>query len=539
MFRTREKSQLKQYKKGVDADESRKKREEISVELRKNKREEQIAKRRATSQAPSSTVATSATPAVPAPTAALIPAFREGLMSTDPAKHADCLKGFRQMLSVDQNPPIQEVLDAGVLPRLVQFLQHPVAALQFEAAWAITNIASGKSEHTNAVVASGAIPLFIQLLRSPNMEVVEQAIWALGNIAGDSTRLRDTLLSNGIIEPLLILLNQGVNPTTTRNITWTLSNLCRGKPQSPLDVIRPAIPYLAKLLASDDEEVVMDAAWAMSYISDDSTPRGDRITAVLQSGVARRLVELLTFAKVDIKTPALRSIGNIVTGNDTQTQAILDFPVIPALVTLLTHPKTAMRKEACWTLSNITAGNTRQIQTVIDAGAIPRLVSILDDDAFEVQKEAFWAVANATSGAGDSQIRTLVQQGIIGCIASMIQYPAVNMLQVALNSLDNILKVGKADAALHGGDNEFADKLEETGGLDKLEELQTHDNAEIARKSTALLSTYYESEEEEGSIAPASNGAAFSFGAPAGSNNPFASASTGGFNFAPTGGFSF
>ncbi len=68
---------------------------------------------------------------------------------------------------------------------------------------------------------------------------------------------------------------------------------------------------------------------------------------------ARNAVTAVTKTQTSIRTCML---GNIVSGNDVQTQAVLAAGVLPMLVLLLEHPRQNVRREVAWAFSNITAG---------------------------------------------------------------------------------------------------------------------------------------------------------------------------------------
>jgi len=148
------------------------------------------------------------------------------------------------------------------------------------------------------------------------------------------------------------------------------------------------------------------------------------------------------------------------------------------------------------------------------------LIQLLQHAEFDIRKEAAWAISNATSGGSSEQIKYLVDANCIHPLCDLLTVGDAKIVTIALEGLENILKVGEADSKDAGlvDQNMMATLIDEAGGLNKIEELQHHSNNDIYDKCIKILETYFHADDEDDmpGLGPETEGGQFQFGAPTG-----------------------
>ena len=429
------------------------------------------------------------------------------------------------MNKTDNNPPIEAIVGCGESVELIVGALGAASTpeVQYEAAWCVTNIASGTGGETARLVAAGAVGALGALVAGTDRAALrEQALWALGNVAGDGTAARDAVLgAPGLVAAVGAALGDATAPRTlVRTAAWTLLMLCRGDPAPPLRALRGILPLLGALLHSTDPEVIGDACAALLCVAapppPSSTPASAagaaednpnaRVGAVVELGVMRRVAELLHHPGAAVQQCALRLLGRVAAGADAHTQTVVNVGALPALRALLSSARRAVRRDACWALSNIAAGRREQVAALVAAGLLPPLLSaVRTDPAPDVRREAAYAVANACCAGAVALVQEVALAGALDALAGVLAEGAgaggsdARLLAAVLDALEHIVRAGDYGVPGQVGDaNVLLVRAEELGVVPRLEALALHHaDAAVADAAEHLLRRFNDADDDE------------------------------------------
>ena len=115
-------------------------------------------------------------------------------------------------------------------------------------------------------------------------------------------------------------------------------------------------------------------------------------------------------------------------------------------------------------------------------------------DCEELKKEAAWVLCNCSRFGAHTDVFKLVEWGGLEIFESLLDSKDAKTLLVAIEGISNILSCGNKFFGKEGP-NPFLMRLEKTKAISKLEELQYHPNNEIYQKVSALLESFFETDE--------------------------------------------
>lgn len=543
-------------KSSVSNAEVQKNRETTQIQLRQKKKNEEINKKRNFQLNELPNVLP-----VPTQTSALVQIsdLKNELMNHENLQDSnsmyETLKKIRRLLSVNRDPPARECIECGIIQICIRYLSFSdFPGIQFEASWILTNIAS--TDYTNALLSgvsvidiySGkpininsfklnpqdylkgdlsfvvedpqldAVTPLITLLISNNIDLIEQAAWCLGNIAGDNILFRDYIIQSGclhsFVQILISHLNFDPNDANNKNlrsmignVTWALSNLCRGKPKARLDHVRTAIePFFSIIMSKLDESSVVDATWAISYISDGENARISAICNIdILKTILANIVACIETTRRDasaatpLLVPSLRVLGNVASGTQDHTQLVVDIGAVPFLAQLLAHPKESVRKEVCWVLSNIAAGNPGQHATLLNNDIIAPILEIIKVTTKEpLRVEAIWVISNLIVGCTEIEplVHLIRYYNCFNILFSEKLATIASVHPIVLDALSFALTKIKEAARPDFNEKTFIDGLDDTS-IDTLENLQSAKDSAVSSKAHKIISDYFEVDEDD------------------------------------------
>ncbi|KAL9650993.1 hypothetical protein ABK040_015096 [Willaertia magna] len=414
---------------------------------------------------------------------------------------------FKKLLSVENNPPINEIINSGAINHFIKFLDinnflqfvnispipnttinyyklkptvnlNQIYKLQYETIWVLTELAF---RNCDVIVNVGIIPHLIELIKSDCNDLCHQSIWSLGNIIGYSTTIRDFALSQGVMKVLINDTWQLIkNRTTTmsNNFAWLLGNCLRGKPSPDWHLVKDCYPLLCEIIYNNNynnnENVLTDCCYAFYFMSE--IPDG--MTEITQNGqLLKRLIELCLHCKSEIIIPALRTLSNIIATveNKEIQRRLLDGNILTALDYCLSQDKKSIKEEAAWTISNFLAtiiiDNHSLVNQMLNTGIFTKVMEQLQNNDNLVLSGAYVK-------------RLVFEYNVINGLSKFLNNDA-QVIATALECLENIFKIylsqlEKEEVSENEEFKVLLEKKEENNILGLLENFKNHRDEVVA-----------------------------------------------------------
>jgi importin subunit alpha-6/7 len=392
-----------------------------------------------------------------------------------------CLK---ELMNNNAKFPYGSVFDEGIIDVFLTAMMGNDEDLVLDMLKCLTILSNeADAEVVNKIADKGVVEVLCFLLKSAqNREILEASIWTLSNLLSEGGIVKAIATKEAVHKDLLRRISSN-DVSMNRILFWTLSNLAKGKPGLPLPMALE-MARVAKLgLESEDTDIIIETSWLLFYLAE---AHAEIIDLLFQFQLIEVLMKLLRHYDSKIQYPALKTFGTVSSVSDFYSEQVLKMGLIQIISPLMTHPHKSMKKEVLFILSNLLAGNGEIVLAVLNSPCISTLLEMTESNDFELRKEAVWGVANACCCRDIRVLGKVIELRMVPVLVSALVHNNSELLD---SVLEGILKL--LDNLSHCMETnyfqQFLGSVEECCGFSRVVSLLHHANPEISHKSAQIM----------------------------------------------------
>lgn len=325
---------------------------------------------------------------------------------------------IRKMLSA-RSPPCREVVEANILPSLLEMSCTRPEKFTHEVSWMICNIAAGDSNCVKYLLRINVLDFLNRHFNLASSEMKDQIFWTLGNIAADGKQCQSAIFLSPIFHKVLKHIETLTKPAD-KNLVWAVSNLSHITPD-------PEFPYtpllenffIKTLIESTNQEILIDACWGLFYITESS-----KFASIYTNKILKRIIELMTHFCISLSYSSTRIIGNIVMKTKHSWVVLKELGIVDVICALLDHNMKNVKKEALGILSNLCSEGSDVVSFVRSKGVYEKLLGKLACEEQDIKCEIIWTIANSVHCALTDDVNYIfdigwvdAQLNVFGCIS--------------------------------------------------------------------------------------------------------------------------
>lgn len=394
-----------------------------------------------------------------------LPELIKLINTADPEQVLKGTSGVRKLLLYERCTPSQ-VLETGVLPRLITFLEESSPSdLQFETCWIISIYAF--LQLIKVLVDVGSLLPLVKLLSTKTTDQVkDKAIFGLGNLIKVSDYCRKMVLDLDVMQPLIKLAEETTDQQLLRNISWVVALLGRG-PYPPLQMTLPSLGILHKFLFNENPDIQLEGIRGISYIA--ARPEG--IQSVIESGSVKRVIEIMNHSETSMFI-ALTMIASLGMGQESQVNYIIELGGLNITLEMFDHPSDRIRAHGFVAIGNLLRPST--IQKSIDLGFFTRFITLANSETkdFNSLCEVVIVFTNAVRVSTVEQIEYFVSIGLMPAFSRLVglemKYGGCDIPNFVIQTWLLIFKAGETLKDKHNGENPFVLAFKEAKGVASL-----------------------------------------------------------------------